>query len=666
MSEGTRKFVETIEARSNKRVCKRAKAGHSFRTPSVLPCLLNNLNNNSVVVAGVADSTKGHNYRMNTIAGIAKNEHASIATAGAALDESSAKRQIDLICRTPACWRSSVDLKLMVYLLQKFPVLASKVYDWDFNLFWKPGNEWSSPLSFLVVAGAELEDIVLVQQLYPAALWQPSGIHRDLPLHFAARFGASEDVLRFLLSKFSVAVTISNLSGELPIHCAMGKQYIYPYGKFCQARLEIIHLLVEVYPQSLLRAEHEKQYTPLQLAFNHGYSFQVIQYLISRLPKQMKEFKLLSGCYHKCFGVKVDRLEAELISCLLPRLQSFHCQPTVWNVEGLSALLDCIGHQKRLNEFRCLEIPPRLFQEGAVVSAFTSLLKNNRRLKVLKLFLATEDKEESRVDTFLQSLSNGLEKNEGLKVLELNNISVSAQAAKVFLSNKHVSEEVHFNNFRLVSSCCDVLKNHHGTPHGSNKVTKLALSTNQAFLEDNRHGLSEILSLLNCIARLPKLLDLTLSLTDASNLNITEPIVHLLKNASLKKLTIRGPTLETSVLCEALQTTIDLRHLDCPRCFVSRTSQTLLAQILKEHNATLQIVRLEKGCAQQHVIEYKEIMYLLELNRMGRAILREPNTSKATVIKQLAEVQSRGQTCPLQDPLNFYYGLLREAPGLWV
>ena len=75
------------------------------------------------------------------------------------MDESHAKRQIQLICRTPACWRGKSDERLMVDLLQRFPVLASQYYDWDYNLFWKHGNEWSSPLSFLLVAGATLEVI---------------------------------------------------------------------------------------------------------------------------------------------------------------------------------------------------------------------------------------------------------------------------------------------------------------------------------------------------------------------------------------------------------------------------------------------------------------------------------------------------------------------------
>ena len=679
MSDG---LVTTEVERRQKRICRQdesnatlilgvnnnttningGKVGHAFQTPPSLQAKGNLLQLN-----GGPGRTSCYPTSSNAERG------ASTSTGGttnmyAVVDESNAKRQIQLICRTPACWRGESDSTLMLYLLQRFPVLASQVYDWDYNLFWKHGNEWSSPLSFLLVAGAKLEIIQAVYNLYPAALWQPSGIHRDLPLHFACRFGVSEDVLMFLLAKFPVAVTVSNLSGMLPIHCAMGKKEVFPYGKFKHARLETIRLLLEIYPQSLLKEENEKQFTPLQLAFNHGYSFQVVDYMISKLPDQVEEFKLIAGCYHKLFGVKVDLTESELICKLLPKLRRFQCQPTRWETEGLVRLLVALQQNKSINEFQASNISSDVLQDGTVSSALSTLLDQNIALETISLEMQERDQEEGQTDTFIRSLGRVFQNNQSLKMLELSNFSATIGTLTGLLASENAPEVVRLNNFLLLQDGNDNMYSCR-SPHRNSKLRKLVISGCRVLSGADNSGsllVPSFLSLLHCIARLPRLTELTLRLPYFKELDITVPLVYLLQNGSLETLAVRGPMIRMEPFCATLRINTTLLHLDYPKCLIKKCNRDLLAKVLENHNATLQTVRIGNLSAVETEKECTKILHYTQLNQFGRATVRNPNATKALVVNLLQDVSSFSPNFQHHETLDIHYGLLRESPSLWV
>lgn len=679
---------------SNKRVCRRdegdatfvlgvntttnspnTKVEHSLSSPVLLP----------VDNVGLLPSNTGGDENKPIVKwyypSSSKDEPSQISVAAANLDvdmnidEGSAKRQIQLICRTPACWRGESDQKIMACLLQRFPVLASQEIDWDFNLFWEHGNEWSSPLSFLIVAGASLEIVKAVYKLHPPALWQPSGIRRDLPLHFACRFGVSEDIIMFILSKFPVAATVSNLSGMLPIHCAMGKKDISPYGKFQHARLETVRLLVEVFPQSLLKGENDKHYTPLQLAFNHGYNFPVVDYMIRKLPDQVEEFRLIAGCYHKLFEVKIDLAESELAAKLLPKVRSFRCQPTSWEMGGLVRLLSSLEQSSQTKEFQASNLSGDMLQDGTMSSALSSLMDQNTPLETLSLEMRKRDENDTRSESFfLCSLPRIFQHNRRLKTLKLSNFSATSGALLNLIASKNAPEILHLNKFLVIQDdkedICNCLR-----PHMHSRLGKLVISGCR-FLsgEKNPDGwfASSLLVLLNCVARLPRLTDLALRLCIPEKIDITDPLVHILQYGSLEHLQIRGLVLQMDALCAALMANTTLRRLDDPTCLHTRVGRSLLAKVLENNNATLQTVRMGYRSTVSLFNDegYKKVRYYARLNQFGRATIRTANATKQLVVKLLHDADTASAAVAadheLDEKLGMYYGLLRESPGLWA
>ena len=681
-----------VEEPSSKRVCRRdessaavvlgvntnatntgnRKVGHAFRTPSLQAS--GNLFQmthadpfyHTIPATSCSPATNAE-LKLSAV----PTESTTYNNAYTDMDEIYAKRQIQLICRTPACWRGESDERLMVELLQRFPVLASQNFDWDYNLFWKHGNEWSSPLSFLLVAGAKLEVIEAVYKLYPAALWQPSGIGRELPLHFACRFGVSDDVLMFLMAKFPVAVTVSNLLGMLPIHCAIGKKEIFPYGKFQHARMETLRLLVEMYPQSLLKEENEKHFTPLQLAFSHGYSFQVIDYMIGKLPESVGKFTLVAGCYHKLFGVKIDLSEAELISKLLPKLSSFKCQPTRWETCGLVKMMEDLQQNQSIVEFQACNLSGDILQGSAVSSALENLLEQNAILEALSLEVRNGIQNEIDTDSFIRSLPRAFRNSQRLKKLELSNFSATVGALIGFLTSEYTPESVHLNNLILIREDKEGACNSHQSPHRNSKLRKLVISGCRYASQQEGGSILPVsqptlLPLLNCVARLPQVVELALRLPHFKELDITDPLVHLLKSGSLKTLAVRGPLVQIQPFCDTLRNNTTLCKLDYPKCFIPRLNRGLLANALEIHNATLKAVRISNPSNLLKEKEYQKIKYCTQLNQRGRAIMRHPNAVVAVVVKLLQPLDGLTATSQPHETLGIYYGLLRESPGLWA
>jgi hypothetical protein len=577
------------------------------------------------------------------------------------LNESDAKRQIQLIFRTPACWRSESDQSHLLYLLRQFPSLATQVYDWDYNLFWEHGNEWSSPLSFLLASGADLDTIQSVYELYPDAIAQPQGVHRDLPLHFACRFGVAEDVLSFIVHQFPIAVTVQNSSGMLPIHCAMGKKHIFPYGHFEHARLNTVRLLLDMFPESILVEEKEKFYTPLQIAFNHGYSFEIIDYMIARLPAAMDEFKLMAGCYHKKFSVDLDLAECEMVSKLLPKLERFHCEPTHWTADGLIQLLNYLHINKSIVDFDAFNLPADILLNDSVVEAFKRLLKNNNSLEALGLSVQEGDKLD--ISSFVDSLDGALEFKFNLQMLELSNFSVTAQSLTRFLANGHAPRVLRVSKF-VVSMANEDSED--VRPTVTSNVENLVIS--DCRLQARGSMCSSFLPFYNlsaCVARMPRLKDLTLRSSHLDRIDITDALVQLISNDSLESIAIGGPMVKIGPVCESLKGNKTLRRFDYPATLDTKAKRGLLAETLENHNSTLEYVRISIPNVVHEEVECKKIQYFTRLNQFGRAKVQNPSTTTASFVKLLRNFDTLSLVCRPHDKLAIQYGLLRESPSLW-
>jgi len=682
-----------VGGRSSKRLCRRPSNSGSTVAAQAANEILLQLNEASSASASQDGGNSGSSSRMEVdddhgaYCQQADEDHDStMATTKRVkvvpkLTESDAKRQIQLIYRTPACWRSDSDQSHLLYLLQQFPALASQFFDWDYNLFWEHGNEWSSPLSFLLAAGANLETIQAVYTLYPPAISQPSGIHRDLPLHFACRFGVSEEIVFFLLSKFPLAVAVSNASGMLPIHCALGKKDIFPYGSFRHASLETVKLLIETYPQSLLKEESDKNYTPLQIAFNHGYSFEVLDYMMSRLPDEMGDFKLVAGCYHKLFTVELDLAESELVSKLISKLHHFHCEPTLWSRDGLVQMLTYLQGNVTICDFKASNLTAELLSHDSVVAALTSLLRQNKTIETLGLSIraAAEDDEEGNNDAshFLQTLESCLSRNNSLQTMELCNFTVTASSLSRFLASEYAPKDVTLRNFVFLPDALpnNNVKQKYCIPHSNSRVHKLVISNcrlqqqaaNPPTTTATQTNTSPIQTILHCVARMPQLRDLTLLLSHSKDLDITEPLVQLLQPPSvIESLTVRGPNVKMEPLCVTFQTNATLKRFDFPRSLETKASRACFVDTLDNCNTTLNYVRVAGFKNFKDEVECKRIAYLTRLNQFGRAQLRIPNVTKASLVHILNDFDRLSpDCCQPQDKLAVTFGLLREAPSIW-
>ena len=578
------------------------------------------------------------------------------------LSEHDAKRQIQLIFRTPACWRSESDQNHLLYLLQQFPVLATQFYDWDFNLFWKHGNERTTPLPFLIASGASLEAIELAYELYPKAISQFQGVNRDLPLHFACRYSAPDDVVAFLAHRFPLAVMTPNASGMLPLHCAMGKKHAFPYGKFQRASLATVRLLVEMYPESLLVEEKEKFYTPLQIAFNHGYSFEVIDYMMSRIPAyRMKEFKLIGGCYHKLFSVNLDLAESELVSKLLPSLERFHCEPTDWTVDGLVQLLKYLQHNTSISEFSALNIRHTVLIDPSVLSALEKFLENNNTIEHLRISVNEHNQGTS---VFLQKLIEALQKNRALKCLELTSFSVTARSLAEFLANENAPISICLNKCAIgTGETTDGGQTFVKSPTEKLVFSDCCLDYGK---NESRRQISSFLSALSIVARMISLKALTIQCAYLSNVNITAPIVELLeKSKSIESISINGPSLDMELLCRVLQFNNTLKILDAPKVLESKVSRGCLAYVLENHNSTLQYARIFASIELEQEEEFQKVEYFTRLNQYGRAQVQDPSTKNSSFVKLLQNLRALLRVSSTTACLSVQYGLLREAPSLW-
>lgn len=581
------------------------------------------------------------------------------------LEESDAKRQIELIFRTPACWRSETDQTHLLYLLQRFPALAAHNFDWDYNLFWQHGSEWSTPLCFLLASGANLETIEAVYTLNPEAIWKPQGVHRDLPLHFACRFGVAEDVLVFLIQKFPHAVVVSNASGMLPIHCALGKKDVFPYGTFSHATLETIKIMADLFPQSLVKEEQESHRTPLQIAFAHAYSFEVIDYILSKLPPKMESFGLKAGCYHnKRFSVCMGRSESVLVSKLLPRLQRFHCEPSEWRIEGLVHLLGFLQQNSSLVHCQLTNLSSSLLLEDAVVNAFSGLLRCNNTLESLSLSLLSGG-ESSDTTSFFQCLDQSLQTNTRLQSLALANFSLTCKGLHNFLASSCSPRSVTLSNTTLLPSTEDDTNWTH--PVRSNTLQNLVLSACNFAQSTEDVSDTSFLTFLHGTAALPRLREMTVGMRQERALDITEPLVHLLKSRSLQSLRIRGLSAHIRPVCKSLQSSLALRRLDFPSLMEARENRGLLSDTLENHNAKIQFVQMpptrDKKIWDEN--EARKILYLTRLNHFGRGQLRESNTAKSSVVNLLEKMASQTRDFQPEEVLSIYFGLLRESPSLW-
>lgn len=191
------------------------------------------------------------------------------------------------------------------------------------------------------------------------------------------------------------------------------------------------------------------------------------------------------------------------------------------------------------------------------------------------------------------------------------------------------------------------------------------------------------------LAKAPLLRKVWLTCTDytANGTDLTEGILALLSSPTISSFRAGGVQgVKTESVCEALKTNRALTIYDFfDDSLDTEEKQSLMVEVLKSHNTTMEFVRVctwNEACA--------KIKYWTNLNKSGRSKARDLSSSRSCIIQLLAkasvEVLSDRED-PVGDPngqfmeeyvssredsesatlklFNCQYGLLREMPSLW-
>ena len=149
--------------------------------------------------------------------------------------------------------------------------------------------------------------------------------------------------------------------------------------------------------------------------------------------------------------------------------------------------------------------------------------------------------------------------------------------------------------------------------------------------------------------------------------DLTTSLVWILDHqAGLERLHINYSNVDTRQLCEALKRNTSLKHyaicgsLDCPK------KQSSFIVALEEANDSLETVCNASFHGKDEPVNFdrrmsvrsnKEVRieYILLLNKCGRKVAKHPDTSIATFVQLLSNVDHVVQ-----------FGFLIERPGLWA
>jgi len=141
-----------------------------------------------------------------------------------------------------------------------------------------------------------------------------------------------------------------------------------------------------------------------------------------------------------------------------------------------------------------------------------------------------------------------------------------------------------------------------------------------------------------------------------------ESLQNLIEQDRLESITI-----ETNLDLDMVSVSHSLEHnqrlsvfqMNPPSITTQKDMKALLG-ILERNNATLQQVAI--GPSLRKYSSCKRIAYFLELNKFGRRVARDPQTSPESLVELLVVVAT---TATPNYRHKLQYGLLRESPGIW-
>ena len=565
--------------------------------------------------------------------------------------------------------------EIVLKLLHTFPQLACHKFGQRRRLAIR-----ACPFFHMVGAkGVSIESLQAMYDLNKEAIEEEAKYEGYYPLHYACESCASRDVIEFLLQNYRPAIfSQCQPSGKLPIHYALSMY---------RTSLETIQLLVEQYPESLTTREHEASFSPLDCACNNSCNPALVGRLVGlSYPQDLEEVRIGIEGYVDILRVSPE-LMRKCLAIVVPRVKR-----VMWAIDGWKEehMLE-IFHLMRQH---CVNVQITLY--GSHIQKYFLFWNEMQNL-------FTESTILQRVHISNESATRGT-RNQGENISTkttqmacLNSLNsfhpyLEALALEGFsfpndslpyssLSNVHVKE------FRLITCTID---SYDATLWRRSRVESVVIE--KCFIDGNH-----LMKILNLLALMPMLKALTLISGGGEDmepgLNVTEPIVKILKRYKLETLTVTGYEVTIDPIYQVLkgQKIASQSRLErsAPtehhqqECHIHnrRTSQLRECNILPAlhgeeqkknfsqlfpDNLTLKKVRQDRAACKSSK-HGTTIAYYTVLNRFQRGRMAEgSHLSTSDLVEILQSVK-----CSLTDARDgmevhqILYGLLRFAPGMW-
>jgi Ankyrin repeats (3 copies)/Ankyrin repeat len=159
----------------------------------------------------------------------------------------------------PLRQRHKIDEEKVIELIEKYPKICSKKYDF-FNIY--TSGDTTYPLHMLCCFGASLATIKLCYKIYAEAIDYISATREMTCLHYAVLYTrASLDVIQFLMKKDPGAISAVSKKHQTPLHIACScSPTIKTYNP------DVILLLTELSSKEVLMKVDKHGRTPLHIA----------------------------------------------------------------------------------------------------------------------------------------------------------------------------------------------------------------------------------------------------------------------------------------------------------------------------------------------------------------------------------------------------------------
>lgn len=532
--------------------------------------------------------------------------------------------------------------KEVVQLLRKKPFLAGESFTESVS------GHSTSPLSFLIAGGAELEMVKEVYQLSPEAIHRAWPEDTYPPLMGACHSGCANDVISFLTKEFPGSLYKKDFDGSLPINIYMRRS---PNGP----SYEVIKQMVDLYPESIIVDDCIGWgLSPIDYALRLDFDIRILQYFIKRWPKKENDYGLFWDSSSDFYPNTISMERIKILLSLLPELDYFHSFIDEWEPEGLIHVMDQLRDNTTVLDL-CLRVPVRtLMADQKVVDSLLDLLRTNKTIQKLTL-LGTRGqmRDGQQDDSYFDDVLDAIESNPNLQELNLSdfNLKKGDRLAQFFLSGK-APRILTFTDVYVADGWTIP-----ELPEG------IACQTEKFTISYCNIYMPWYQGFLNQLQKIKSIKEFILHNGTSLNLNVTTLLVDMLNHSPLLSLKVTGYQVHMRRVSEALKKNTSLVKYSAESSVNLEWKRALIAKVMEEHNTTLEWVDLPEPKSRNGV-QGQRLAYYSLLNQYGRRQIR--NITKAEeLIGLIVDVNEDKKT--LQDIAqhNILYGLLQERPGFW-